>query len=85
MDDSSYLIGYLLASEYRKKVMNSLKDSAFTPGTISKKTELHLSHVSLTLKQLVEKKLVICLTPKLKKGRLYDLTKTGKDLLKHIS
>ena len=85
MDDSSYLIGYLLASEYRKKVMNSLKDSALTPGTISKKTELHLSHISLTLKQLVEKKLVICLTPKLKKGRLYDLTKTGKDLLKHIS
>jgi len=83
--DDSYLIGYTIASKYRQKVMNSLKDGALTPGTISKKTELHLSHVSLTLKQLVEKKLVICLTPKLKKGKLYDLTKTGKDLLKHIS
>lgn len=34
--------------------------------------------------ELVEKKLVVCLTPKLKKGRLYELTTSGKKILKNL-
>ncbi len=62
-----------------------LKEKALTPNTIAEKTGLHTSHVSLTLSQLTEKNLVVCLTPKLKKGRLYDLTKSGRNVLKHIT
>lgn len=64
--------------------MLALKDKALTPNAISEKTDLYTSHVSQTLSQLTEKKLVVCLTPKLKKGRLYDLTKEGRGILKHI-
>lgn len=81
MTDNSYLLGFVLASKYRKKVMISLKDNPDTPSGISEKTGIYPSHISNTLNELVEKKLVICLTPKLRKGRLYELTMTGKELL----
>ena len=84
MTDDSYALGFVLASEYRKKVMIALQDKASTPSVISEKTKIYPSHISNTLSELVEKKLVVCLTPKLKKGRLYELTKTGKGLLKNI-
>lgn len=84
MTDFSYLIGYVLASTYRKKVISVLKEEALTPITVSEKTGLRPSHVSQTLSELTKKKLVVCLTPKLKKGRLYELTSEGKSVLKHI-
>ena len=84
MTDKSYLLGFVLASEYRKKVMITLKDKPLTPTTISDKTDLYPSHVSLTLAELTKKNVVVCLTPKLRKGRLYDLTKEGRDVLKHM-
>lgn len=84
MTDFSYLMGYVLASTYRKKVISVLKEKTLTPNTISEKTGLYPSHVSQTLSELTKKKLVVCLTPKLKKGRLYKLTSEGKNVLKHI-
>jgi len=84
MTDDSYTLGFVLASEYRKKVMITLKEKASTPSIISEKTKIYPSHISNTLSELAEKKLVVCLTPKLKKGRLYELTKTGRELLKNI-
>lgn len=84
MTDDSYTLGFVLASEYRKKVMITLQDKSSTPSIISEKTNIYPSHVSTTLAELVEKKLVVCATPKLRKGRLYELTTTGKEILKNI-
>lgn len=77
-------MGYVLASTYRKKVISALKEEALTPNTVSEKSGLYPSHVSQTLSELTKKKLVVCLTPKLKKGRLYELTSDGRNVLKHI-
>ncbi len=84
MTDNSYTLGFVLASEYRKKVMLALQDKLSTPSIISEKTKIYPSHVSTTLAELVEKKLVVCTTPKLRKGRLYELTTTGMEILKNI-
>lgn len=84
MTKNSYLLGFILASNYRKKVLLALQEKTGRPSEIAEKTKIYPSHISNTLSELVEKKLVICLTPKLKKGRLYELTKTGKGLLKNI-
>ena len=81
----SYLLGYVLASNYRKKVLQSLQDKPLTPAMIAEKTEIYPSHVSMTLVELTKKNLVVCLTPKLKKGRLYDLTKEGRSVSKYLS
>jgi len=79
-----YLIGYIKASNYRKNIIKSLENKKLTPVEMAKETCIPLSHVSNTLAELLEKDLVVCLTPKLKKGRLYELTTTGKEVLKDI-
>ena len=81
----SYLLGFVLASKYRKKILQALQEKPLTPATIAEKTEIYPSHVSMTLVELTKKNLVVCLTPKLKKGRLYVLTKEGKTILKFLS
>jgi len=78
MDWSLY--GYIVASEYRKKILLSLFERPKSPKEISEETKLHLSHVSLTIYDLIKKGLVKCLTPNLKKGKLFSLTATGKEI-----
>lgn len=78
------MIGYVLASNYRKKILLALKEKALTPNVISEKTGIYPTHVSTALSQLSKMNIVICLTPKLKKGRLYDLTKEGRSILNSI-
>lgn len=85
MKGNAEVLGYVLASNYRKKVLVALKDKAITPMTISEKTGVYPTHVSTTLSELTAKNLVICLTPKLKKGRLYELTSSGKNLVKNLN
>jgi predicted transcriptional regulator len=84
MTDNSYTLGFVLASEYRKKVMIAMQDKPSTPSIIAEKTKIYPSHISNTLSELAEKKLVVCLTPKLKKGRLYELTASGRKILKNL-
>jgi ArsR family transcriptional regulator, cadmium/lead-responsive transcriptional repressor len=78
------MIGFVLASDYRKKVLLALKEKALTPNRIAEKTGIYPTHVSTTLAQLSKMSIVVCLTPKLKKGKLYDLTKEGRGILNSI-
>ncbi|CDI04948.1 helix-turn-helix domain-containing protein [Candidatus Nitrosotenuis uzonensis] len=75
MTKSDELLGYIKASSYRYKIIKALEGRKLTPKDLAKETSIPLSHVSNTLAELLDKELVVCLTPKLKKGRLYDLTK----------
>jgi ArsR family transcriptional regulator, cadmium/lead-responsive transcriptional repressor len=81
---SDRLLGYIKASSYRSKVIKTLLGKKLTPIEIARETDIPLSHVSNTLSELLEKNLVVCLTPELKKGRIYDLTKEGHNVLKNI-
>ena len=55
-----------------------------TPGQIVRKTGMYESHVSRTLKELLEKKLVICENPKERRFKFYRITKLGKDVVKEV-
>ena len=72
------LYGYIIASEYRKKIISSLAKGPKSPKEISEETRLYLSHVSFVINELVKKELVECLTPNLKKGKIFSLTVKGK-------
>lgn len=65
-------------------MMKALEDKQLTPAEIAKETDIPLSHVSNVLAELSEKDLVICLTPELRKGRIFDLTKEGRNVLKYL-
>lgn len=52
-----------------------------TPSQIAAELKLSTTHVSRALKELSDKGLVRCLTPKEKFGRIYNVTPTGRKLL----
>jgi len=70
--------GYVVASKYRVKTVQVLTSHPKTPKEISNETHMALSHVSRTLRELTEKGLVICINPDEVKGRVYELTDSGK-------
>ena len=82
MDWKKY--GYVVSSDYRKKVVTSLLAGPKTPKQIAVEVNLYLSHVSKTLNELQESEIAVCLTPELKRGRIYELTKEGKDVAKYL-
>ena len=70
-------IEYVKKSKYRLKVMKSLDGNVKIPSEIAKDAEIFQNHISHTLRQLKEHKLVECINPEVRKGRLYRLTDKG--------
>nr|MBI4156492.1 ArsR family transcriptional regulator [Candidatus Woesearchaeota archaeon] len=77
------LAGFILRSEYRKKVFLKL-DKPIMPSKIAKELEIRLTHITRELRFLKERGLAECLNPKEKTGRLYQLTKKGELLKKKM-
>ncbi len=77
-------LGFVLGSSHRKALVRTLVERPKTPKEISLRTGIAISHVSNTLRELEAEKIVICLTPELRKGRLFGLTEIGKQLAARI-
>lgn len=73
-------ISYVIASKTRKSIVVKL-DTPRTPTFLAKDLSINLANVSRALTELEERNVVVCLTPKQKVGRIYSLTKKGKDIL----
>ena len=58
-------------SQYKLKVMKSLDGEVKIPSEIANDTEIFKNHISNTLRQLKEHKLIECINPEVKRGRLY--------------
>ena len=58
-------------SQYRLKVMKSLDGEVKIPSEIANDTEIFQNHISNNLRQLKEHKLIECINPEVKRGRLY--------------
>ena len=76
-------VSFIIRSKYRKEVLLSLIKPK-TPTEIAKELNLHRAHISRALIDLTKQKLVTCLTPDEKKGRLYIRTKLGESLIKPL-
>lgn len=77
-------ISYVQMSKYRMKVLIDLKEGLKIPSLISESTGIRINHVSRALKELKDKKLIVLLNPEKTQGRLYQITKLGKEVLKYI-
>ena len=82
MDWEKY--GFTIASKYRTKVVMALSQKPKTPSEIAEETGLYLSHVSSTISGLIENNIIRCLTPSLKRGKVFDLTEAGKEIAAEI-
>ena len=61
-------ISYVKISQYRTKVMKSLDGEVKIPSEIANDTEIFQNHISNTLRQLKEHKLIECINPKVRNG-----------------
>ncbi len=77
-------LGCIKASEYIKDVLKFLKEGPKMPKELADENGYRMSHISGTLADLKEKGLVECLTPEIRKGRLYSLTEEGKEILEEL-
>lgn len=78
------LISFITSSKIRFKILTLLNKQKRTPTSLSKTLEVHISAVSRTLTELVEKELIHCLTDKRTKFKYYEISDKGKNLLKKI-
>lgn len=83
-DDLFKIVGYVMASDYRTRILKSIGSDIKIPSAIAEDVGLRTNHVSNVLRDLKEKKLVICLNEDARKGRLYKNTDLGIEILKYI-
>jgi len=76
--------GILKASPSRLKILELLADRSMTPKEIAQQSKLHLSQVSRGLKEMEKRNMVECVTPHLKRGRIYAATEKGREALKIV-
>lgn len=72
----------LKTSENRLKILEILNNGkVLTPTEIAKETGIVVNHISTFLKEFKDNKLVVCLNEEDKRGRLYQITESGKKVL----
>ncbi|MFC3476426.1 winged helix-turn-helix domain-containing protein [Halobacterium litoreum] len=72
------VVGYVISSEHRTKVLGRLAEGPATPTQIASDVDLSVTHVSRALSSLRERELVELLVPEdRRKGRVYGITDLG--------
>ncbi len=77
------LAGFVLRSKNRPDVLKLL-ELPQNPSQIAKKLKISLTHASKTVRELNSKNLIKCLNEKSNLGRIYALTKEGKEVLEYV-
>lgn len=76
----------LISSKYRLDIFVLLSKKTLSPKQISSKTKIVISHVSRTLKELEELKLIKCLTSeKIRKGKIFAISDESKIYMEEIT
>jgi predicted transcriptional regulator len=78
------LVAWLKRGSRRKSVLEFINKSNTPVSANDTKKSLHIavSQASATLKELTEKKLIICLNSHDKIGKLYRISEEGKKIIK---
>lgn len=71
---------FVLRGKVRLKILIALNKPK-TPTQLSKELKINLAQVSRTLKELSDNKLIECINPQNKTGRLYVRTKEGNEIV----
>ena len=79
------LTSYVEISKYREKTLKSIGNNVKIPTNITKDSGIRTNHISKVLSELKSKEIVECINEEARKGRLYRLTDTGKEVLESIN
>ncbi|WP_458404290.1 winged helix-turn-helix domain-containing protein [Methanobrevibacter sp.] len=84
-DELLKLTSYVQISKYREKTLKSIGNEVKIPTHIAKDSGIRTNHISKVLSELKSKDIVECINEEARKGRLYRLTDTGKEVLDEIN
>ena len=84
-DELLKLTSFVQISKYREKTLRSIGDEVKIPTNIAKDSGIRTNHISKVLSELKSKEMVECINEEARKGRLYRLTDTGRDVLEFIN
>ncbi len=84
-DELLKLTSYVEISKYREKTLKSIGNNVKIPKNIAKDSGIRTNHISKVLSELKSKEIVECINEEARKGRLYRLTDTGKEVLESIN
>lgn len=84
-DELLKLTSYVEISKYREKTLKSIGNNVKIPTNIAKDSNIRTNHISKILSELKSKEIVECINEEARKGRLYRLTDTGKEVLESIN
>lgn len=84
-DELLKLTSYVKISKYREKTLKSIGNNVKIPTNIAKDSNIRTNHISKVLSELKSKEIVECINEEARKGRLYRLTDTGKEVLESIN
>lgn len=80
-DEKLSLAAYVVRSSYRERALITLHDNeVMTPKYIAKNCKIRANHISVTLRELKDNGLVVCINEEAKKGRLYKITPLGCEI-----
>ena len=77
-------ISYVQTSQYRTKVMKTLKDDVKMPSQIARDSDIRQNHISKVLAELKARELVECINHEVREGRLYRHTDKGEIVVKNL-
>jgi len=78
------LIAFIARSNRRKEILETLNKGRMSQSAIMKKTGMYKGHISRTLKELSEQKLIICENPEDRSFKFYKISKKGRDVLGEV-
>ncbi|MEK6832947.1 MAG: winged helix-turn-helix domain-containing protein [Nanoarchaeota archaeon] len=84
MKNKYELISFVLRAKNRQEILKQLSLGNKTATELTKATKMYKSHISRTLKELLEERLIECLNPKDREYKFYKLTRKGKNLIKNL-
>ena len=84
-DELLKLTSYVEISKYREKTLKSIGNNVKIPTNIAIDSGIRTNHISKVLSELKSKVIVECINEEARKGRLYRLTDTGKEVLESIN
>ena len=85
MDVSPSLISFVGRSKKRRGILTMLSQKPLSQREIRSATSMYKSHVSRSLKELIEKKLVVCQNPKDRAFKFYKITSLGAKVIQEVN
>ncbi|MBI2580709.1 winged helix-turn-helix transcriptional regulator [Candidatus Woesearchaeota archaeon] len=84
MSISPRLISFIARGKKRREILAMLCQKPMSQPEIAKAAGMYKSHASRTLKELSQKKLIVCLNPKDRAFKFYKASSLGNKAVKEV-